>query len=193
MEARGEGARTDDRGARRARRAPAMRAVLIDAPAPQARRGAGADARRGSIRQRRRSAPQPMRIEPASHCSQPAPSAAQRHLRGAGAAPARRDRGRGAVRRRLARPLRHRRLDLPDHAGRRVRADDRARRRDRASTSRASSKVPVLPRGGGTSQCGQTTGAALVIDNSKHLRQRARRSTSKRAPPRSSRASCSTT
>jgi len=32
-------------------------------------------------------------------------------------------------------------------------------------------KVPVLPRGGGTSQCGQTTGAALVIDNSKHFRQ----------------------
>jgi hypothetical protein len=32
-------------------------------------------------------------------------------------------------------------------------------------------KVPVLPRGGGTSQCGQTTGAALVIDNSKHLRR----------------------
>ena len=31
--------------------------------------------------------------------------------------------------------------------------------------------VPVLPRGGGTSQCGQTTGAALVIDTSKHLRQ----------------------
>ena len=25
-------------------------------------------------------------------------------------------------------------------------------------------KVPVLPRGAGTSQCGQTTGAALVID-----------------------------
>ncbi len=32
-------------------------------------------------------------------------------------------------------------------------------------------KVPVLARGGGTSQCGQTTGAALVIDNSKHIRQ----------------------
>ena len=32
-------------------------------------------------------------------------------------------------------------------------------------------KVPVLPRGGGTSQCGQTTGAALVIDQTKHLRQ----------------------
>jgi FAD/FMN-containing dehydrogenase len=37
--------------------------------------------------------------------------------------------------------------------------------------SRASLKVPVLPRGGGTSQCGQTTGAALVIDCSKHLRR----------------------
>lgn len=32
-------------------------------------------------------------------------------------------------------------------------------------------KVPVLARGGGTSQCGQTTGAALVIDHSKHMRQ----------------------
>jgi FAD/FMN-containing dehydrogenase/Fe-S oxidoreductase len=32
-------------------------------------------------------------------------------------------------------------------------------------------KVPVLPRGGGTSQCGQTTGAALVIDNSKYFRR----------------------
>ena len=32
-------------------------------------------------------------------------------------------------------------------------------------------KVPVLPRGGGTSQCGQTTAAALVIDCSKHLRR----------------------
>jgi FAD/FMN-containing dehydrogenase len=30
--------------------------------------------------------------------------------------------------------------------------------------------VPIVPRGGGTSQCGQTTGAALVIDHSKHLR-----------------------
>ncbi|MEE2981212.1 MAG: FAD-binding oxidoreductase, partial [Pseudomonadota bacterium] len=29
--------------------------------------------------------------------------------------------------------------------------------------------VPVLPRGGGTSQCGQTVGEALVIDTSKHL------------------------
>jgi FAD/FMN-containing dehydrogenase/Fe-S oxidoreductase len=32
-------------------------------------------------------------------------------------------------------------------------------------------QVPVLPRGAGTSQCGQTVGAALIIDNSKYLRQ----------------------
>ncbi|MCE3270085.1 MAG: FAD-binding protein [Ramlibacter sp.] len=31
-------------------------------------------------------------------------------------------------------------------------------------------KVPVVPRGGGTSQCGQTVGAGLVIDFSKHVR-----------------------
>src|SRR5690625_63645 len=31
--------------------------------------------------------------------------------------------------------------------------------------------VPVLPRGGGTSQCGQTVGEALVLDLSKHLRE----------------------
>ena len=31
--------------------------------------------------------------------------------------------------------------------------------------------VPVLPRGAGSSQCGQTVGAALVIDGSKHLDQ----------------------
>jgi FAD/FMN-containing dehydrogenase/Fe-S oxidoreductase len=30
-------------------------------------------------------------------------------------------------------------------------------------------KVPILPRGGGSSQCGQTVGRALVIDYSKHL------------------------
>lgn len=29
--------------------------------------------------------------------------------------------------------------------------------------------VPILPRGGGTSQCGQTVGEALVIDVSKHI------------------------
>src|SRR5262249_38694820 len=31
--------------------------------------------------------------------------------------------------------------------------------------------VAVLARGGGTSQCGQTVGAALVIDHSRHLNQ----------------------
>lgn len=31
--------------------------------------------------------------------------------------------------------------------------------------------VPVLPRGAGSSQCGQTVGAALIIDNSKYLDQ----------------------
>ncbi len=31
--------------------------------------------------------------------------------------------------------------------------------------------VPVLPRGAGSSQCGQTVGAALIIDNSKFLNQ----------------------
>ena len=43
-------------------------------------------------------------------------------------------------------------------------------------------RIPMLPRGGGTSQCGQTVGAALVIDHSKHLNRvrrvrRARRAT----------------
>ena len=31
--------------------------------------------------------------------------------------------------------------------------------------------VPIVPRGGGTSQCGQTVGAGLVIDFSKYLRR----------------------
>jgi FAD/FMN-containing dehydrogenase/Fe-S oxidoreductase len=31
-------------------------------------------------------------------------------------------------------------------------------------------KVPIVARGGGTSQCGQTVGAGLVIDHSRHLR-----------------------
>ena len=31
-------------------------------------------------------------------------------------------------------------------------------------------KVPIVPRGGGTSQCGQTTGVGLVIDHSKYVR-----------------------
>ena len=31
-------------------------------------------------------------------------------------------------------------------------------------------RVPIVPRGGGTSQCGQTVGAGLVIDFSRHVR-----------------------
>lgn len=31
--------------------------------------------------------------------------------------------------------------------------------------------VPIVPRGGGTSQCGQTVGTGLVIDHSKHMRR----------------------
>jgi FAD/FMN-containing dehydrogenase/Fe-S oxidoreductase len=31
--------------------------------------------------------------------------------------------------------------------------------------------VPIVPRGGGTSQCGQTVGAGLVIDHTKYLRR----------------------
>ena len=33
----------------------------------------------------------------------------------------------------------------------------------------AAEGVPILPRGAGSSQCGQTVGAALVIDHSKYL------------------------
>ncbi len=39
----------------------------------------------------------------------------------------------------------------------------------RAAEIAAAAGVPILPRGAGTSQCGQTVGAALVIDSSKHV------------------------
>jgi FAD/FMN-containing dehydrogenase/Fe-S oxidoreductase len=39
----------------------------------------------------------------------------------------------------------------------------------RAAELAVAAGVPILPRGAGTSQCGQTVGAALVIDMSKHL------------------------
>src|SRR5689334_13909483 len=38
-----------------------------------------------------------------------------------------------------------------------------------ALTLAAEAGIPVLPRGAGTSQCGQTVGAALVVDNSKYV------------------------
>ena len=49
--------------------------------------------------------------------------------------------------------------------------------------------VPILPRGAGSSQCGQAVGAALVIDHTKYL-NRILEVDSERAS--SSRASCST-
>jgi len=39
----------------------------------------------------------------------------------------------------------------------------------RAIAIAADEKIPILPRGAGSSQCGQTVGEALVIDTSKHL------------------------
>jgi FAD/FMN-containing dehydrogenase/Fe-S oxidoreductase len=42
-------------------------------------------------------------------------------------------------------------------------------------------RVPVLARGGGTSQCGQTVGECLVIDQSKHLRRLLALDTEKRS------------
>ncbi len=48
------------------------------------------------------------------------------------------------------------------------RSEDDVRAAMQIAVSRS---VPILPRGGGTSQCGQTVGAALVIDHSKYLRQ----------------------
>jgi len=41
----------------------------------------------------------------------------------------------------------------------------------RALEIAAEVQVPLLPRGAGTSQCGQTVGAALVLDTSKYLRE----------------------
>ena len=52
--------------------------------------------------------------------------------------------------------------------------------------------VPLLPRGGGTSQSGQTVGRALVIDFSKHLNRLIARRRGGAAPASSSPASCST-
>ena len=80
-------------------------------------------------------------------------------------------RGEVHVRRGVARPLCHRCLDLPDTAGGRAGAAGPNEDIATAIAIARELKVPVLARGGGTSQCGQTTGAALVIDNSKHFRR----------------------
>ncbi len=41
----------------------------------------------------------------------------------------------------------------------------------RALEIAADAGVAILPRGAGTSQCGQAVGAALIIDNSKYLKR----------------------
>ncbi len=85
------------------------------------------------------------------------------------AAPAARDPGRGPVRRGVAAAA----IPPTPRSTRSSRSAwwCRAPRTTRAPrcTSPPTQGVPVLPRGGGTSQCGQTVGAALVIDNSKYL------------------------
>ena len=53
--------------------------------------------------------------------------------------------------------------------------------------------VSVLPRGGGTSQCGQTVNESLVIDCSKYLTKIYRARRRRAGAARSSPASCSTT
>ena len=73
-----------------------------------------------------------------------------------------------------ARPLLHRRIDLPDRCPWACSCRKPRTTSPRRSRSPPRHEVPVLPRGGGTSQCGQTMGAALVIDDSKHLRRLAR-------------------
>ena len=72
------------------------------------------------------------------------------------------------------RALRDRRVDLPGDAGGRRRPAHARTRRSRRCRSPMEEGVPVLPRGAGTSQCGQTVGEALVIDDSKLPQPRAR-------------------
>ena len=82
-----------------------------------------------------------------------------------------RDHGRRDVRSLQPRPLCDRRLALPDDAARRGGA---AHRRGGGAHARARPRrraCSVLPRGGGTSQSGQTVNASLVIDCSKYLTQ----------------------
>ena len=66
------------------------------------------------------------------------------------------------------RPLCHRRVVLPDHAGRRGGAPQHRRSAAGAGDRRDEGMI-VTPRGGGTSQCGQTVNDGIVIDFSKHL------------------------
>ena len=66
--------------------------------------------------------------------------------------------------------LRDRRVDLPGRAARRAGPDDATTTCARRwMSARELQRADRSPRGAGSSQCGQTVGAALVIDHSKHL------------------------
>ena len=78
-------------------------------------------------------------------------------------------RRRGPFRRRQARALFHRRVELPARPARRRDAAPRGRRDRARSGWRAKIELPILPRGGGTALAGQTCNTALVIDFSKYL------------------------
>ena len=67
------------------------------------------------------------------------------------------------------RPLRHRRVVLPDHAARASWSPVPSTRRCARLRSPATTAWIVTPRGGGTSQCGQTVNDGIVVDFSKHL------------------------
>ena len=77
-------------------------------------------------------------------------------------------RGRHPVRRLQPRPLCHGCLVLPNHAAGRVapRTIDDALRTLAIARDQG---VTVTPRGGGTSQCGQTINRGTIVDFSKHL------------------------
>ena len=92
-----------------------------------------------------------------------------------------RGRRRGAVRRGIARPLRDRCVDLPDRAGRRASCRATRRRRARRSRSPRTRACRCCRAAPAPRQCGQTVGAALVIDDSKYLNNVARSSTPRRA------------
>ena len=172
VEARGEGARGDGRSARRARRRrAARRAGRASQQQARRRRRAAAHGRDLSVRARRPILSAAMLIEPReSLLPQGARPVANEVSLALAARLARETEGEvlfdGGSRGRYATDASIYQIMpvgvlVPKTAADIAVAIDIAR----------DLKVPVLPRGGGTSQCGQTTGAALVIDHSKHIRQ----------------------
>ena len=80
-----------------------------------------------------------------------------------------RDRRRGPLRQGLARAVLDRRQRLPDRAARRRHSAIGRSGRAGGERLRPGTACPITPRGGGTSQAGQSIGAGLVLDTSKHL------------------------